>query len=55
MEFMDSINIEVFDINRCSKCGEPTLPEDEVAITENMNGGVIKIDHFNCAYPRGGT
>lgn len=53
MEFIDSLEVEVFDINRCTKCGEPILPDDETCETLNENCGIYKIDHFNCAYPRG--
>lgn len=54
MQFIDSIDVKIYDINKCTKCGCVIMPEDETVITENINGGILKIDHFNCAYPRGG-
>lgn len=53
MEFIDSIDIEIFDINRCTKCNEIILPGDETCETLNDSGGIYKIDHFNCAFPQG--
>ena len=51
MQFIDSIKVNVYDINRCTKCGEPILPEDEIVQYESETGAIYKVDHFNCACP----
>lgn len=54
MEYLDSIEIDVIDINKCTICGFTIMPEDEIVQYENLNGGIYKVDHFLCAFPHGG-
>jgi hypothetical protein len=55
MEFIDSIEVIVHDLNVCYICNSPFLPDDEIVEILNENQATYKRSHFLCEYPRGGV
>lgn len=54
MEYLTSVKVDLFDLDICSICENPILPDEEAVETVNENQAVYRRDHFLCAFPNGG-
>lgn len=54
MEYLDSIEVHIYDLKICSLCTKYIMAGEEICETINDTGGIYRIDHFFCAFPRGG-